>query len=240
LIKKLSIVIPVYNEEKTVQQLLKKVIALNLAPIQKEIIIVDDGSTDSTADSIHRFIENKKNIQFYQKKRNGGKGSALSKGFQIATGDYLIIQDADLEYNPTFIPLLLQPILNKKTQVVYGTRLARLPNFTRDERSFRFALHYFGNRFLSLLVSILYLQYLTDIETCYKVFPKSVLKGKPLQATSFDFEVEITCKILNKKMHIVEVPIRTNPRDQKSGKKLRTFYDGFMALFSIFKFRFTA
>lgn len=237
-VKKLSVIIPVYNEEKTVSKLLIKVNALSIDPVKKEVIIVDDGSTDNTVEKIKEVLPKMGDAYLLTSERNSGKGAAVIKAIKRATGDYIIIQDADLEYDPSQVPGLLKPILQKKAEVVYGTRIDRFPNFDKEERTIRFAIQYFGNRFLSLLVSILYGVWITDIETCYKIFPSYIVKKKPLSAKSFEFEVEITSRILKSGIKIKELPITTNPRSQKEGKKLNAFKDGTIALKGIIKYRF--
>ncbi len=245
---KLSIVIPVYNEEKTIGQVLRAIASLKIAKITIEIIVVDDGSTDATA-SVISNISSKggsasggksqiSNLKSVKHKNNQGKGAAVRTGINNASGEYIIIQDADLEYHPSDIEKLIRPILDGQTQVIYGTRLRRWPDLSRDEKTFRFLLHYFGNRLLSLLTSLLYGQWLTDMETGYKLFPKSALAGITLRAKSFDFEPEITAKLLKKGYKIMEVPISTNPRGYAEGKKLNTIRDGVIALWTLIKFRF--
>ena len=235
---KLSIIIPVFNEEKTIEEILKKVHDVNLKNISKEIIIVDDGSTDGTVEKIKKTISGKKNIKFISHKTNQGKGAAIKTGIEAANGDYIIIQDADLEYDPKFIRNLLEPIITKQAKVVYGTRLRRLPHFGQEEKTIRFVLHYLGNRSLSLITSILYGNWLTDMETCYKLFPTKAGKKFDLRARRFDFEPEITAKLLKAGYKILEVPITTVPRDYSEGKKLKTFRDGSIALWTLVKYRF--
>ncbi|HSA83321.1 MAG TPA: glycosyltransferase family 2 protein [Patescibacteria group bacterium] len=233
---KLSIIIPLYNEEKTVAAVLQKVVDVSLPKVTKEIIVVDDGSTDSSKFKIKN--SKFKGIKFFSHKKNMGKGAAVRTGIKHATGEYILIQDADLEYDPKQILQLVKPILESKAQVVYGTRLKRMPNISQDERTPLFLLHYFGNRFLSLITSILYGQWLTDMETCYKLFPKRAVAKIRLNARGFEFEPEITAKLLKKKYSIVEVPIRTNPRGLQEGKKLNTVKDGSKALWALIKYRF--
>ncbi|MEK7450628.1 MAG: glycosyltransferase family 2 protein [Patescibacteria group bacterium] len=235
---KLSIIIPVFNEEKTISEVLNKVNDVNIAGVEKEIIVVDDGSTDTTALEIQNLKLKIKNLKFFHHAKNLGKGSAVRTGIKNAAGDYIIIQDADLEYDPNDIKKLVGFVKNNTSGVVYGTRLRRLPNFNRDERTLGFLLHYLGNKFLSFLTSILYGQWITDMETGYKLFSRSVVKDMKLNSKRFDFEPEITAKILKKGIRIIEVPITTNPRGYNEGKKLNTFRDGTIALWTLFKYRF--
>ncbi len=239
---KLSIIIPVFNEENTISEVIRKISLLKITDIEKEIIVVDDGSTDATASEIQNSSRSQRdkiqNLKVIHHKENLGKGAAVRTGIENSTGDYIVIQDADLEYNPNDIIRLLKPIQGKNDQVVYGTRLKRLPNFLKDERSFRFFIHYLGNKFLSLLTSILYGQWITDMETCYKLFPKKAVEGISLESKGFEFEPEITAKLLKKGYKILEIPISTNPRGYNEGKKLNTFKDGTIAFFTLLKFRF--
>ncbi|MBI5123517.1 glycosyltransferase family 2 protein [Candidatus Roizmanbacteria bacterium] len=235
---KLSIIIPVYNEEKTVKSLLKAVNKVKFIGVEKEIIIIDDGSIDTSAFQISNLKSQISNFKFIRHKKNLGKGAAVRTGIKEATGDYLVIQDADLEYNPQEIKKLIAPVLQAKAEVVYGTRLKRLPNFKRDEKALQPLLHYLGNKLLSLITSILYAQWITDMETCYKLFPKKALVGFQLRSRGFEFEPEITAKLLKKKYKIIEVPITTKPRNYKEGKKLYAFKDGPKALWALIKYRF--
>ncbi|MBA3723321.1 MAG: glycosyltransferase family 2 protein [Candidatus Levybacteria bacterium] len=235
---KLSIIIPVYNEEKTVAQLIKKVRAVRLPVEKKEIIIVNDGSSDGTALVLSKIKSNDKDFKIIHHKINQGKGAAVRTGIKKATCEYIIIQDADLEYDPTDITKLLIPVLEGNAIVVYGTRLNRLPDFSRDERSALFFLHYLGNRMLSLTTSLLYMNWLTDMECCYKLFPKKALNGMTLHARGFELEPEITAKLLKKGFKIAEVSISTNPRGYNEGKKLDTIKDGSKAIWALVKYRF--
>lgn len=236
--KKLSIIIPVYNEEKTIELVLKRVEKVTFPKIEKEVIVVDDGSTDASAAVISKIQKTHSSFKFIQQKKNGGKGAAVRAGLQHATGDYIVIQDADLEYDPQDIAKLLKPIQEGNATVVYGTRLKRLPNFARDERTGQFLLHYIGNKFLSLVTSVLYFNWVTDMETCYKMFPKKALEGVVLHARGFELEPEITAKLLKRGYKIHDVPISTNPRGYDEGKKLHTIRDGSKAIWSLFKYRF--
>lgn len=235
---KLSIIIPVFNEEKTIEELLKRVNNVEISDIEKEIIIVNDGSTDNSHNIIKKEIKKIRNSAYITHAKNQGKGAAVKTAIKVASGKYVIIQDADLEYNPRDYTKLLSPIIQKKTKVVYGTRLKRLPNFSRDENNIRFFFHYIGNKALSLITSILYGQWITDMETCYKIFPKKAVDNMQLHAKGFEFEPEITAKLLKKRFHIHEVPISTNPRRYNEGKKLNTIKDGIKAVFTLIKYRF--
>lgn len=230
---KLSIIIPVFNEEKTILQIVEKVKEVDF-PVKNEIIIVDDGSYDETREKLKKI----KDVKVILHEKNQGKGAAVKTGIKNSTGDYIIIQDADLEYDPNQIKDLLKPILEKKTEVVYGTRLKRLPDLSKEERTLQFLVHYLGNRFLSLVTSVLYREWITDMETCYKLFPKKALNGVKLNARGFEFEPEITAKLLKKGFKILEVPISTNPRGYDEGKKINTVKDGIRAFTTLIKYRF--
>lgn len=234
---KLSIIIPVFNEEKTILEILKRVINVKIPAIDKEIVVVNDGSQDKTLKLINDFSLKNPVIKVISHLENQGKGAAVRTGINNSSGDYILIQDADLEYDPKDIPLLLNPILQKKAIVVYGTRLKRLPNLRKDERTPQFLLHYIGNKFLSLLTSILYGQWITDMETGYKIFPRKAVEKIDLVAKGFEFEPEITSKLLKRGYKITEVPIKTEPRGYKEGKKLHTVRDGFRTLYSLLKYR---
>lgn len=234
---KLSIIIPVFNEEKTILEILKRVEKVRISGFDKEILVVNDGSTDTTVSKIKksRFLNK---IKFIEQNKNQGKGAAVKAGIERATGDYVIIQDADLEYNPKDIGRLTGQIKKNTKQAIYGTRLNRLPNLSRDERTLQFLIHYFGNRFLSFLTSILYGQWITDMETCYKLFPRIALNNIKLDAKGFELEPEITLKLLKSGYKILEVPITTTPRGYEEGKKLNTVRDGFKALWTLIRYKF--
>jgi dolichol-phosphate mannosyltransferase len=236
---KLSIVVPVFNEEKTISEMIKKLSDVKLSGMKKQIIVVNDGSTDSTAAKINDSKLKIKNVEYIEHKINQGKGAAVRTGIRNASGDYIIIQDADLEYDPRDIQKLIKPVLEGKSKVVYGSRLKRLPSFSREERTPQFLLHYLGNKFLSLVTSLLYGQWITDMETCYKLFPKKAVENIALRAMGFEFEPEITVKLLKKGYKILEIPITTKPRGYDEGKKLNTVRDGVKALWTLIKYRFT-
>jgi len=233
----LSIIIPVYNEEKTIEKIIKKVTVLNIPNIDKDIIIVNDASTDRTGLEIKDLRLKNKNIQIFEHKKNLGKGAAVKTGIEHAKGDYIIIQDADEEYNPEDIKKLVKQV-KRGSEVVYGTRLNRMPNLFRDERTPLFLMHYLGNRFLSLLTSILYGQWITDMETGYKLFPSEAVRAMELKSKGFEFEPEISAKLMKKKYIIKEISISTVPREYKEGKKLNALRDGPKALWALIKYRF--
>ncbi len=226
---KLSVVIPVYNEAKTIQILLNTINAVEIFGLEKEIIIIDDCSNDGTR-NILKGLENKYKI-FYQSK-NQGKGAALRRGFAEATGDFIIVQDADLEYDPQEYPVLLQPLIQNKADVVYGSRFI-------GDRPHRVLLfwHYVGNRFLTLLSDMFTGLNLTDMETCYKAFNKEAMQKilPMLKSNRFTIEPEITARVAQKKLRIYEVGISYSGRTYIEGKKIG-WKDGFSALWAIFKF----
>jgi glycosyltransferase involved in cell wall biosynthesis len=227
---KLSIIVPVFNEEKTLNRILNKLNSVDFSPLTTEIIIVDDYSTDNTRE-ILRKLSGKYKI-FYHKE-NKGKGAAIRTGLMYVTGDIITIQDADMEYDPCDLPKLTKPILKGKADVVYGSR------FIGYKRSlFSIPSHYIGNRVLSLVTAILYMKNITDMETCYKMFSKEALKGIKLQANRFEFEPEITAKFIKSGRKIVELPIHYKSRSFKEGKKI-DWKDGVAALYYLFKYRFT-
>ncbi len=234
---KLSIIIPVYNEEKTAAKIIQKVQRLVLPVSKKEIIIIDDGSTDGSAKVVSAFRD--KDTKIILLKKNQGKGAAVRAGLAKATGDYVVIQDADLEYDPHDIKKLLKKLDEGDAQVIYGTRLKRLPNLSRDEKTPLFLLHYAGNKMLSLITSILYGHWITDMECCYKLFPRAVVKDMALEAKGFEFEPEITAKLLKRGYKIGEVAITTTPRGYAEGKKLHTMRDGTKAIWTLVKYRFS-
>jgi len=232
--KTLSIIIPVYNEEKTIQKILQKVLDVKV-PVKKEIIIVDDGSTDSTAEKIRQFISNHQEIQHFHKK-NTGKGSAIRYGFEKAKGDIFVIQDADLEYDPNEFNKLLNPILQEGYKVVYGSRYLSEKGHLKEHHGLTFKIHKFGNKILSLITSLLYGVQISDMETCYKMFTREVYENIKLTADDFSIEPEITAKIIKKGYKIKEVPINYFSRDYAEGKKI-TWTDGIKALISLIKWR---
>lgn len=234
---KLSIIIPAFNEEKTISEILKRVHEVNLGELKKEVVVVDDGSTDKTLELAHLFAKSHPEVRVIEHKKNKGKGSAVLTGIKESTGEILIIQDADLEYDPQDIPRLVAPIVKKQYRVVYGTRLRMAPVLFGKNKT-PLLIHYFGNKFLSLLTTVLYGARVTDMETCYKAFERNVLNGVRLKSRSFNFEPEITAKILKKRIKILELDIKTKPRGWEEGKKLHTVRDGSIALWTLIKYRF--
>lgn len=228
---KLSIIIPVYNEEKTILEIINRIKREKLGNIKKEIIIIEDFSTDSTKKILSRLKDN--SLKIYYHKKNQGKGSAIRTGLKYATGDIILIQDADLEYDPKEYKKLLRPILQNKAKVVYGSRLEVI----RKNLKKMYKLHYIGNLFLTFLTNLLYGADITDMETGYKVFKKDVIKNIKLRSKRFDFEPEVTAKILKKGYKIKEVPISFAGRKFNEGKKI-TWKDGVKALFYLIKYRF--
>ncbi len=223
-----SIIIPVYNESKTIISLFNAVKKAEACGLKKEIIIVDDGSSDGTKEILKKI--NTANVFFHES--NQGKGAAIRTGFQYATGDILLIQDADLEYNPQEYPALLEPILSEKASVVYGSRFSNKFIFDKN----MYYLHGFGNKFLTMLTNILFSSNLTDMETCYKVMTKDVAQSLHLHSNGFDIEPEITAKILKKGIKIHEVPITFKPRSFQEGKKIN-WRDGIKAAYVLLKYR---
>jgi len=235
--KLISIIIPIYNEEKTVKKVLEKLIKIKF-PLKKEIICIDDGSIDNSADIINNFInKNKEEKIYYFYKRNQGKGSAVRLGLKKSKGDILAIQDADLEYEPEDLKKMIQLILKGNAKAVYGSRYLSEKGHLKENDTITFRIHKIGNNLLSFLTTILYLQNITDMETCYKMFTREVYKKIHLYLNDFGIEAEITAKIRKLGYRIKEVPINYFSRDFREGKKI-TWKDGLKALFYLIKFRF--
>jgi len=222
---KLSVVIPVYNEKPTLETLVKRVLAVK---ISKEVILVDDASTDGSRELVKK-LSKQPNIRAIFYGRNQGKGMAIRSGIKEARGDYIIIQDADLEYDPQDYFKLLKPIKEGKAEVVYGSR------FTGEHRNM-FFWHWVANQFLTLVTNILYNTTLSDMETCYKVFPTKLIQSIKLNCRRFEFEPEVTAKILRQSIRIYEVPISYAGREYSEGKKI-AWPDGLVALWTLIRYR---
>jgi glycosyltransferase involved in cell wall biosynthesis len=229
-LRKLSVIVPVFNERNTVVEVLRRMRAVELPDgIEREIIVVDDGSADGTRDVLRQLGDSTVRIVLHRDNR--GKGAAVRTGIDVASGDYVLIQDADLEYDPEDWPKLIAPVLRGKARVVYGSR------FTGERRNMLF-FHWMGNRFLSLVTNVLYNTTLSDMETCYKLVDRELLNDLGLRCDRFDIEPEITAKILKRGIRIYETPISYTGREFDEGKKI-TWRDGFAALWTLVKFRFS-
>jgi glycosyltransferase involved in cell wall biosynthesis len=222
---KLSVIIPVYNEKNTLSEIIDRVQKVGL---EKEIILVDDCSSDGTRELLPSFTA--QNIKIVLQDKNQGKGAAIRRGIEEASGDYIIIQDADLEYDPQEYIKLILPIIEGQAQVVYGSRFLGAHKFSTLS-------HFLGNKMLTWLTDLLYESALTDMETCYKLIPAKLIKSIPLRANRFDFEPEITAKILKRGIKIREVPISYRGREFAEGKKI-SWIDGFAAIWALLKYRF--
>ncbi len=215
----ISIIVPVFNEIDNIDSVLKAVEEID---IHKEIIVVDDCSNDGTRE----FLEKRDGVKTVFHEKNRGKGAAIRSALEIATGDYVIIQDADFEYSPSQYPMLLAPLREKKTRVVYGSRILGKGDFLKSS--------YYANRFLTLLTNVLYKSHISDMETCYKVIATNLLRELHLKSSRFEIEPEITCKILKKKEKIVELPITYKGR--REGKKIGV-KDGIQAIWNLVKWK---
>ncbi|MBU1086305.1 MAG: glycosyltransferase family 2 protein [Candidatus Omnitrophica bacterium] len=224
---KLSIIIPVYNEENTLKELLIKIQQVKFDSLEKEIIIIDDNSKDKTK-SIFEDIKSSDIIKLYHK-HNQGKAAAIRTGLEQSNGDLILIQDGDLEYDPGDYPALLEPILKNQADVVYGSRF-----LTRKNKLL--SPYLAANKFLVWLTNFLYGSCLTDMETGYKLFKKEILLNLDIKAKGFEFEPEVTAKLLLRKVRIREVPISYVPRSKKMGKKIG-FFDGIMSIYILIKHR---
>ena len=226
-IMKLTVIIPIFNEVKTIRIILERVLSTEFVD---EVILVDDCSSDGTRDLL-ASLDGDKGIKVILHEKNQGKGAAVRTGIAAATGDVILIQDADLEYDPRDYATLLQPIKEGLSNVVYGSR------FLGGPRRVAMFWHMLANKLLTFATNLLYNTILSDMETGYKVFRSKVVEGMKLRANRFDFEPEFTAKILKRKEHIYEVPISFNPRDYAEGKKIK-LQDAFTAIWALVKYRF--
>jgi dolichol-phosphate mannosyltransferase len=228
---RLSIVIPAYNEAKTINTLLERVLEVDLSPVEKEIIVVDDGSTDGTLAMAQKYAPR---VQILSHEKNKGKGAAVRTGFDHATGDYVVVQDADLEYDPNDLRVMLDVAQQKNAGAVYGSRRLPLPGEAQHRGKW---YYYFGGVVLTILTNILYNTHITDEPTCYKMVRGDVLKQITLVSNGFEFCPELTAKLARRDVTIVEVPIHYNPRSTIEGKKIRA-KDGLIAIWTLIKYRF--
>lgn len=222
-----SVIMPVFNERDTIHEILRRV---QQVQVVSEIIIVDDGSVDGTRQMLHELADTDR-VKIILHEKNSGKGAAVRTGIKNASGDVIIIQDADLEYDPNDYPLLLKPIAEGRSQVVYGSRF-----MGNTDPGFLFWSKV-GNKTLTFFTNLLYNQRLTDMETCYKAFLRSLMDDIPLRSRRFELEPEITSKFLKRGIHILEVPIHYDPRGFSEGKKIG-LRDGLEAIWTLIKYRF--
>jgi len=233
---KLSIVMPVYNERATIDEIVEQVRAVDVG-MERELVIVDDASTDGTRELLTQRFSDNSDVRVFFHESNRGKGAAVRTGIERTTGDVVLIQDADLEYDPNDYRELLKPIVEGRAQVAYGSRFLgrRYRLFGRDRVAF--PLHYLGNRLLNALTNLLYRSSLTDMETCYKAVRTEILKQIRLKSDRFGFEPEITAKLARRRCRIYEVPISYSGRDYAEGKKVN-WKDGLAAFIHMVRFRF--
>ncbi len=229
---KLSIIIPCYNEIKTISKIINKILNLNLI-IGKEIILVDDGSNDGTHEIINKNYLDHKEIKVLFHRKNSGKGAAIKSAKKVITGNIVLIQDADLEYDPNDYEALIKPIINRQIKVVYGSRVLNQNRYSA--KGFTSKIRVFGNHILTIISNILNNQKLTDAHTCYKVFSREVFDKIILEEDDFSFCPEVTSKVSKLGYHIQEIPISYNGRDYKNGKKIK-FSDAFKALKTLIKY----
>jgi glycosyltransferase involved in cell wall biosynthesis len=237
----LSVVIPAYNEKRTIHEILRRV---RDVPIPKEIIVVDDCSTDGTREILREMEKRDGDLKVVYHDRNQGKGAALRTGFRHATGEIVIVQDADLEYDPAQYPQLIQPIVEDRADVVFGSR------FIGETHRVHLFWHYLANRFLTFLSNVFTNLNLTDMEVCYKVFRREVIQGIQLKSDRFGFEPEVTAKVARftlparddrpaRRCRIYEIPVSYHGRSYAEGKKIHPIRDGFQALYCILRYRIT-
>lgn len=232
---KLSIIIPVFNEQATIEEIIEKVKNSKINGLVKEIVVVDDGSSDNTRKVLAGIKD--KNLDVILHESNKGKGAAIKTGLSHATGDLFIIQDADLEYNPDDYECLISPIIEGKSEVVYGSRFIKYPLKLTGRKKTPMISHYFGNKLLTFLTNLLYGSSVSDMETGYKVFTRKVYESISLSSNRFDFEPEVTAQILKRGFKIEEVPITFKPRSYNQGKKI-SWRDGIKAIYVLLVQRF--
>jgi glycosyltransferase involved in cell wall biosynthesis len=224
---RLSVIMPVFNEAATIEEIIKRVEATNLAD---EVIVVDDGSIDGTRDKLRQIAANSSKLKLLLHESNRGKGAAVRTGIDAAQGELVLIQDADLEYDPKDYPAILAPIEEGKADVVYGSR------FLGGARRSTMFWHMVANKLLTFVTNVLYNSILSDMETGYKLFKREIIQDIPLRSKRFDFEPEVTAKLLKRRVRIFEVPITFNPREYEEGKKIG-MTDAFEALWTLLKYR---
>jgi glycosyltransferase involved in cell wall biosynthesis len=224
---KLSVIIPIYNERATLRRVVEKVLSV---PLEIELICVDDGSKDGSREILQELSGQHPELRFFLQPKNMGKGAALRRGIQEASGDYVIVQDADLEYDPAEFPNLIEPLVQNQADVVYGSRFLG----GRPHRVLYF-WHFVGNSFLTLLSNCLTNINLSDMETCYKVFRREIIQSIPIEENRFGFEPEITVKVAKRRLRIYEIGISYSGRTYKEGKKIG-WKDGFRALWCLLKY----
>ncbi len=225
---KLSVIIPVYNEQATIGKIIEVVKKADIGSVKKEIVVVDDGSSDGTLEKLKGI----RDIKLIAHKKNSGKGAAIRTGIKHTTGDIIIIQDADLEYDPNEYSMLIKPIIEGKAKVVYGSRRLNKKNVPYSGLSF-----FIGGHSLTFLANLLYNAKITDEPTCYKVFRADILKGMKLKCSRFEFCPEVTAKVAKQGIRIHEVPISYYPRSVEEGKKIK-WRDGFEAVWTLLRYRF--
>ena len=230
---KLSIIMPVYNEKDTIKEIVKRIEKVNLGSIKKEIILVDDCSTDGSREIVKNL--NGRYAKVFHK-RNRGKGAALKSGIKTATGDFIIFQDADLEYYPQDYKKLLKPILENNASIVFGSRFSKKSGFIPRKQTMH-PIHWLGNKFLTLAFNTLYNTKLTDVEPCYKLFKSEVLKSIYVESNRFEYDIELMCKLVKKGHNIVQLPITYNPRAFDEGKKIN-WKDGLIAFIMMLRHTF--
>jgi len=224
---KLTVIVPAFNEARTVLQVLDRLLSIRF-PVPVEILVVDDGSTDGTGDALENA--GLSGVRLLRHDKNRGKGAAIRTGIEAATGEFLVIQDADLEYEPGEIPGLLEPLIRGEADVVYGSRILKSDNPASYHR------YYWGGRLVTFWTNLLFGSSLTDEPTCYKLFKTELLRGLDLRCTGFEFCPEATGKILNRRIPILELPITYRPRSIEEGKKIR-WWDGVVALWTLLRIR---